>query len=271
MRPPFRITIEEGLSPWQVSKFYLPAWSGAGRSYDDDLPPPNATLTIDTGARDPVLGATYAQIAQWSRAGHATQGMGEWVEAAEESCLLHLAWNAFGETAEEASVLDGLPRSLAELASGADDTALRDLLSRTDEKIAAAVAAWPHASRVCEAAADALAALRPALKLAGNSIKHRLLQKERQLARVLFEASGLVVRAAARPTLAAPGSNIAIDLHLDARRRVDRRSPANFGGHSRRAGAPSRPSFPDRARFVSRSPTMRRLATAMPTASLRPA
>jgi LmbE family N-acetylglucosaminyl deacetylase len=209
--------IEEGLSPWQVSKFYLPAWSGAGRSYDDDLPPPNATLTIDTGARDPVLGATYAQIAQWSRAGHATQGMGEWVEAAEESCLLHLAWNAFGETAEEASVLDGLPRSLAELASGADDTALRDSLSRTDEKIAAAVAAWPHASRVCEAAVDALAALRPALKLAGNSIKHRLLQKERQLARVLFEASGLVVRAAARPTLAAPGSNIAIDLHLDAR------------------------------------------------------
>jgi LmbE family N-acetylglucosaminyl deacetylase len=29
-----------GLRPWQVSKFYLPAWSGAGYAYDDEAPPP---------------------------------------------------------------------------------------------------------------------------------------------------------------------------------------------------------------------------------------
>lgn len=38
-----------GHAPWQIAKLYLPAWSGAGQSYDDDLPPPPATLTIKGG------------------------------------------------------------------------------------------------------------------------------------------------------------------------------------------------------------------------------
>ncbi|WP_248633451.1 PIG-L family deacetylase [Cereibacter changlensis] len=29
----------EGLAPWRVAKFYLPAWSGGGATYDDALPP----------------------------------------------------------------------------------------------------------------------------------------------------------------------------------------------------------------------------------------
>ncbi len=207
--------IEENLPPWQVSKFYLPAWSGAVRSYDDDLPPPNATLTIDTGARDPVLGATYAQIAQWSRAGHATQGMGKWVDAAEESCPLHLAWNALGGATDESDILDGLPKSLADLADA--NAKLKNTLAHVDEAIASAIAAWPNAKRVCEAAADALAALRTALPLANDTIRHRLSEKERQLGRVMFEASGLAVRAVARPTLAAPGTMIEIDVLVDAR------------------------------------------------------
>ena len=33
----------EGLTPWKVAKYYLPAWSGGGGTYDDDLPPPPAT------------------------------------------------------------------------------------------------------------------------------------------------------------------------------------------------------------------------------------
>ncbi|MEL6680627.1 MAG: PIG-L family deacetylase, partial [Pseudomonadota bacterium] len=33
-------------APWQVKKLYLPAWSGAGDAYDDDLPPPEATCAV---------------------------------------------------------------------------------------------------------------------------------------------------------------------------------------------------------------------------------
>ena len=65
---------------------YLPAWSGAGTTYDDHAPPPRATLTVETGVADPILGATYAQIgeslfvsentviSQWTIRGTSTNG-----------------------------------------------------------------------------------------------------------------------------------------------------------------------------------------------------
>ncbi len=64
------------LPVWQVKKLYLPAWSGAGDNYDDDLPPPNATLTVKASGEDPVTGWSWAQIGEQSRAFHLTQGMG---------------------------------------------------------------------------------------------------------------------------------------------------------------------------------------------------
>ena len=208
---------EEGLSPWQVSKFYLPAWSGAGQSYDDDVPPPNATVVVDTGGRDPVLGATYAQIAEWSRAGHKSQEMGKWLDPGPDSRPLHLAWSSLGETRDERCILDGLPRSLAELTAATDDAALHDFLGKADIEIAAALKAWPDAVAIGEAAARALAMLRTALPLASDAIRHRLAQKEAQLARVMFEASGIAVRAAALPAIAAPGSRVIVDVHVDTR------------------------------------------------------
>jgi len=207
--------LDDGLTPWQVAKFYLPAWSGAGQSYDDDLPPPNATVTVDTGGRDPVLGATYAQIAQWSRAGHLTQGMGHWVDPADDSRPLHLAFRADGDAGAEASVLDGLPRTLGDLVQEAGP--LRDAMAQADAEIAAAVDAWPDAVGVGTSAARALAAVRAAIALAPDGIRHRLAQKETQLARVMFEASGLSVRADVTPSPATPGGNVSIAVHLDTR------------------------------------------------------
>jgi LmbE family N-acetylglucosaminyl deacetylase len=208
--------LEMGLSLWQVAKLYLPAWSGAGQSYDDDLPPPNATVLVDTGARDPVLGATYAQIAQWSRAGHKTQGMGKWLDPADDSRPLHLAWSSVGEAAGEDSILEGLPRSLSDLADSGE-APLSNALAEADREMAAALEAWPDARAVREAAARALTAVRTAISLAPGIIRHRLEQKATQLSRVMFEASGLVVRAAVSPALATPGARVGIDVHVDAR------------------------------------------------------
>jgi LmbE family N-acetylglucosaminyl deacetylase len=87
-----------GLPAWQVNTLYLPAWGGGGGSYDDEVPPPNATHEIDTGAFDPVLGGTYAQIGEWSRACHATQGMGRHVDEEEQPVPLHQLRTASGQT-----------------------------------------------------------------------------------------------------------------------------------------------------------------------------
>ena len=77
------------LGSWQTNALYLPAWGGGGGSYDDEVPPPNATHQVDTGEFDAVYGGTYAQIGEWSRASHATQGMGRLLDEENWPVQLH--------------------------------------------------------------------------------------------------------------------------------------------------------------------------------------
>ncbi|MEZ5722067.1 MAG: PIG-L family deacetylase [Paracoccaceae bacterium] len=75
--------------PGRWRSLYLPATSGAGQAYDDDLPPPPATLTIDGSGRDPVSGWGWNRIGQQSRAYHRTQGWGAgsgWTKARTGNC-----------------------------------------------------------------------------------------------------------------------------------------------------------------------------------------
>ncbi len=120
----------EGLTPWQVAKFYLPAWSGGGDTYDDELPPPDTTVTIHAAGRDPATGADFDRIGEWSRACHATQGMGHWPETPKVEWPLHLK---LPESRAETTILEGFPETLAALAE-ADGLTLetwRQLLTLT--------------------------------------------------------------------------------------------------------------------------------------------
>jgi hypothetical protein len=85
-------------------------------------------------------------------------------------------------------VLDGLPHSLADLAAASDQASLCSALGAADREIAAALKAWPEARAVGEAAARALSAVRKAVPLAPDAIRHRLEHKATLLSRVMFEA-----------------------------------------------------------------------------------
>lgn len=211
---------DDGLDVWQVKKLYLPAWSGAGDAYDDDLPPPPETVRIDGSGYDPVLGASYAQIGQWSRAFHKTQEMGRWVEDGAETMFpLHLAWTPDGENGAEGSICDGLPADLAALAGWADAPEIRKSLKKAAKHMAKAFAAWPDNHAVGRRAAKALKHVKKAIahcpKHAENEVVHRLNHKVQQLSRVMFVASGLSVRALAAPNAVAAGetADISVSLH----------------------------------------------------------
>ncbi|MEJ6399523.1 PIG-L family deacetylase [Yoonia sp. 208BN28-4] len=163
------------LDPWQVKKMYLPAWSGAGQAYDDDLPPPPETTRIDGTGRDPVTGWPYARIGQQSRAMHATQAMGHWADEGR-AYPLHLA---YGEE-------DGLPQTLRDLGQGAAQDACD-----------AAVAAFPDSGAVLEHALSALKAL--------DGDHHKVQRKREQLARVIHLAAGVDVQARLADDLLHPG------------------------------------------------------------------
>jgi LmbE family N-acetylglucosaminyl deacetylase len=185
---------------WQVSKLYLPAWSGAGGAYDDEVPPPPATITVAAKGRDPMLGLSYERIGQWSRQFHRTQGMGHWVAAGRErDWPLHLAWSGVGDDA--GAVTDHLPLTLADLG-----------LTDAQAAIDATLAAFPDMAAMGAAAARAIVALDGADVAPDHA--HRIARKRAQLARVLRLTSGAEARARPARSMLSPGETVDVTLEL---------------------------------------------------------
>jgi LmbE family N-acetylglucosaminyl deacetylase len=208
---------EQNLRPWQVKKLYLPAWSGAGDAYDDDLPPPPETVRIDGNGIDDVFGMSYAQIGEVSRSFHQTQGMGNWVERDQDfQWPLNLAWAAEGFDQIEESITDNLPRTLRELAPFAHAPVIHGTLCKAQDYIDGAIIAWPNRQKVADNAALALSNLRKAKdncpKDAQDEILHRLDEKEQQLSKVIFLALDIDARLELSVEEARPAQSISASL-----------------------------------------------------------
>ncbi|WP_424972101.1 PIG-L family deacetylase [Dinoroseobacter sp. S76] len=187
-------------APWEIAKLYLPAMSGAGQAYDDDLPPPPATLTVPAAGTDPVTGWDYAQIGQQSRACHRTQAMGRWVPSgAGRDIPLHLAQRR--TSGADDTVSAGLPAALNAL-----DSAAKADLAEAEAQIARAMAAFPDQTVILEAATAALTALRRAAE-ARNPPRsaHRIARKITQLSTLIRIAAGVEVRGRCDTALLNPG------------------------------------------------------------------
>ncbi|MEE1656232.1 PIG-L family deacetylase [Microvirga sp. CF3062] len=208
-----------GLQPWQISKFYLPAWSGAGYAYDDEAPPPPETLSLQVAGRDDVTGLAYRQLGEWSRAAHASQGMGVWRDNPVDRWSLHLKLRAGGPAEPESDIRNHLPTNLADLAAtsglaGAAAAALRE----AQEHIGTAIAAFPNRERIGRELAQAAHLIEEAKKNSdderSDQIVHRLDRKLREIDAVLFE-----LQAHARAVFKGachPGAKVALDVHIHA-------------------------------------------------------
>jgi LmbE family N-acetylglucosaminyl deacetylase len=187
----------EGLMPWQVAKFYLPAWSGGGDTYDDELPPPDGTLTIHAVDRDPATGADYDRIGEWSRACHATQGMGRWPEAPTTEWPLHLK---LPESHSETTILEGIPETLAALAEvdGLTFESQKQLLD-AHLSIERTIAAFPERETIVKNLVGAAKSLKTVLTSAPQDFLvehgHRLKRKLQEIDAALIEAASLFERA----------------------------------------------------------------------------
>ncbi len=178
---------DSALPPWTVAKMLLPAWSGAGQAYDDDLPPPPETFTVPGKGFDPVTGIPYARLGEQSRAFHKTQAMGRWVpRGSEKDWPLHLRVNRVDQG--ERSLTAGLPDNLADLGDGTD-------LMKADSEIAAAIDAYPDAAAILEHASAALAALRRGAEKVNPGYTHKVARKEAHLAKLIRVAAHVECRA----------------------------------------------------------------------------
>ncbi|MBB4040378.1 LmbE family N-acetylglucosaminyl deacetylase [Microvirga flocculans] len=210
----------EGLRPWQVSKLYLPAWSGAGYAYDDEVPPPPATLSVAMAGGDEVTGLAFRQLGEWSRAAHASQGMGVWRDKRIDQWSLHLKLLAGGQAGIENDIRDRLPASVAALAAEpglekADAAALRE----AQEHIYAAIGAFPDRVRISAALVRAAQLIEEVRKGLGQEILdrmgHRLDRKLREIDAAIFEANASTFRAAFSGACH-PGAQASLDVHVTA-------------------------------------------------------
>lgn len=212
--------LDAGLAPWQPAKFYLPAWSGAGTSYDDEVPPPPATLTVRVPGPDAATGMSFAQLGEWSRAAHASQGMGRWVGAADRTWALHLAAVATGAAGLEDDIRANLPATLDALALESSLAPLAaTALAQAGSAIGQAQAAFPDGPAVAAAAVEALDALTTALgaldAAAEARIGHRVRRKLREIGAVAALAAGVDATARAGGRLV-PGGTVEIVVDVTA-------------------------------------------------------
>lgn len=208
--------LAEGLTPWQVAKFYLPAVSGASSAYDDEVPPPPTTLTLRQTARDAATGADYDVLGQISRSAHASQGMGVWPDPATRDWPLHLKSPT---AAPEKSLFDGLPRTLADL-TDTQSAPVAQALCRAQAAIEAALAAFPQRAAIAQALVTASRAIEEAEAIASKAFLgqhgHRLAQKQAEIEAALFETAGLIQSLSLHPAAVPQGEGTRLHLALHA-------------------------------------------------------
>lgn len=237
--------VESALPAWSVSKFYLPAWSGAGQAYDDDLPPPLATIKVSGHGFDPATGQSFQRLGQWSRACHLTQAMGRWVPpGAEADWPLHLKLSHVEEAA--VSLTSGLPATLAELGSS-------EALKTAEREIAAAISAFADGAAVLKHAAAALKSLREGRSAVDPRYLHKVDRKETQLANLIRVAGMVDSRAWLDRDVLRPDDSVGLTVELHKGLTDDAAAepvlPPGWenteGGLRTRGASPSDP-YPDR-------------------------
>jgi LmbE family N-acetylglucosaminyl deacetylase len=230
---------DTGLPPWRVAKVYLPAFSGAGGSYDDREPPPHETARVDLGEQCAALGASWAQLGERSRRHHASQGMGRDLPDGPRPFPLHLV----SGPPDRNVPMDGVAHRLADLAGLLPDVSAARALREADTAIEMALAEFPARARVADALHLALAALATVdLPAGAEHIAHRLALKRRQLGHASAQALGIAATIAVAPdTLRAGGSariSLAVYGPATARLRLPQAWHAEGPAFEVPAGAP---------------------------------
>ena len=265
-------SLPTNLPPWRVKKLYLPAWSGAGQSYDDDLPPPPATVTVPGTDRELMTGWNWNRIGQQSRAYHRTQGMGRWAPAGEgRDWPLHLARSHVAGPDE--ALWSGLARTLGDLASDVRAAPIADALEASQAAIDGAIAAFPDFARVADHAMEATRRIRVAVEECppelADDIRHRLEDKLIQLGHVLRLSLGVEARAATGSVVLDAGGRTGLHIETDPgmapEARVSMELPLGWSADGSRLTVTSdtAPTDPYRASYDPRSPERPRLNLTM--------
>jgi LmbE family N-acetylglucosaminyl deacetylase len=199
--------LQEGLRPWQSKKLYLSVRESE----------PIATLNIDVGAYDPLVGKSYREIARDGLRHQRSQGAGQ-VRAAPGSSLsrVMLADSAIPQVENEQSMFDGMDTTILGIAKLAGATNFSPELTEISQRVEAALSKfdalkpWVVASDLV-AGTKATRALIEKVKAASPDAAHKdhllflLGNKEKEFNDAMNKALGLVMEVLVDPARASEG------------------------------------------------------------------
>ncbi|HLF84234.1 MAG TPA: PIG-L family deacetylase, partial [Blastocatellia bacterium] len=121
--------IKEGLRPWQPRKLYLRSFDGAASPRE--FLPSLATLSLNTGEFDPLLGCSYYEIAARGRSQHRSQDQGTIEARGPRYSRLRLIDSNVGPIKNEKDIFEDIDTRLTGIAdyAGAGASKLREDLA----------------------------------------------------------------------------------------------------------------------------------------------
>jgi len=219
--------IKEGLRPWQVKKLYLRSFDGAASPRE--FLPSMATLSLNTGEFDPLLGCSYYELAARGRSQHRSQDQGTIEARGPRFSRLRLIDSKLGPIRNEKDVFDDLDTRLTGIAqyAGAAGPKLREQLAEVQAAADQAKAKYNPLAKasVSDAIARGLKLLREisaalgALGLSESEMYETsflLKQKEADFAGALLKSEGVVVDCLADDEVVVPGQTFNITLSVYA-------------------------------------------------------
>ena len=220
--------IEEGLRPWQPTKFFIRGGRFGGEA---DTPADAQIVSVNLATYDPLLGRTYAEIGTEARSMHKCQGMGQLLSLPGPSVsrvqLVDVAGRRQqGQPGGGTSLFDGIDTSLGGLsrfAGSRPPRALTQGLEAIEVFVVEARRAFDFGEddavvQPLLAGLGAVRGLRGALRGMGigdagrRELEFRLLQKEREFQQAIVLASGLRVEALADDGVVVPGQSVDVSV-----------------------------------------------------------
>jgi LmbE family N-acetylglucosaminyl deacetylase len=209
----------EGLRPWQARKLYM-SGRGAGAG---------PLVQVPTGAMDPVIGRSYAEIAAEGRSQHKSQAMGTIEPLGPVTSGLRLLDSRVGAADSEQSVFDGIDVTVPGLArlAGLPEGTLRLELQALDAAITQAVRGYDalHPETLVTRLAEALGAARAArtalrqVSAGGDAVADAdflLADEEETVSAALIRAAGIAVDPLANAETVVAGGSVDVSVRVFA-------------------------------------------------------
>jgi len=213
-RFPEQLQGPDGVRPWTPVKLYRSA------RFD----PSEATLEVETGRFDPLLGRSHFQLAMASRSRHRSQDFGTAEPPGPRKTAVALVRSRVSGGEAEGGLFAGVDTALVEQArdlEGEWGREVRESLRRYREEVRRAeedlnaFRPWTAAQALNRAAREIGAAAASAVKAgAAPHLRALLEERARRVREAALEAGGVVVDVRAAADLVVPGEAIEVDVLL---------------------------------------------------------